>query len=1017
VATNAKVNGLFVGIVRKYSNKTIKRLTTTAFNHLQLKRIPPQPQFIAFEPSLNSYIQGYDRRILVRDARKIWQNKNFCIFTAKDFERLIGYDLCMGASRQKTYGPRPVRYYDDSSDIGISNLSIPQVKSEDSNSQLSTMEHISNKKSTIKNFLTGVLYCVPRTKNRKIYKELIYNHNMKFKDWLKILSIAGVIFSAKQATASTSLRGRVYNQSDSMPITLTNTRTGQKDSTKVGRLAPNEYVFSNSWTWQVGDTAKIVLRDTTNNKKDSTFAIATYQNLFDWMPTLCLGGWGAQIRYAKGSQEIMNSLTSDSAYAKICTDNTLYGKFKIRDLPYYIRSYAVCFDLTAMNPVPSPGTQATITVRSDSFAGSITGTINNILWDACVLADSLNLTSQPQPTNITITPTAWPDTVDVDTSLQRSAKFENKTDLERKVGTAQSNIKGNIQSKNISLEPYHFNGDETTAVFSDWTPQPVDTGEAIINYTFVGDTNITKSETTFVRYKDINTVSVSAPETLEVGKPESLEVRLKNEGNVRPDSSNINITMLPYYSDNAKVSLAPGQDTTITFVYTPTIDDIGNRKIKAVTTTPGDQNSSNDAESTYVTVISQQPPTPGWHQKANMPTQIPGKYVKDGGSLVSIVNDADGDTIFAFRGNKSNEFYLYSTLNNTWDEKDSMDFGRKPTDTTKINKKRIDKGSALAYDGLNTIYAIKGNTNELWEYDIASDSWNFKRFIDSVKKFKKGSTIAFQDNKLFILAGGQKTTDNNFFAYDTATNLIDTLTSAPLGPFTKKWKDGSSMVSSGENIYALKGGDKYNAFWIYNKNSDNWNELESIPQVHPQIGRKTKVGDGGAIAINKEDSLIYAIKGKGKQDFWQYDISTGIWSYLDTIPRLNQNKKSVPKGGAALAATNDTVYLLKGNKLNEFWSYVPIPLPGTKALSKSSDSEVRTIATMQSEQNGLIHKSIKVTSKPEFRVYNSLGQEIKTFYANEEDVHNIQLNGLSRGIYFIKSPDVNLKTEKIVIVK
>ncbi|MEO0076581.1 MAG: choice-of-anchor J domain-containing protein, partial [candidate division WOR-3 bacterium] len=45
-----------------------------------------------------------------------------------------------------------------------------------------------------------------------------------------------------------------------------------------------------------------------------------------------------------------------------------------------------------------------------------------------------------------------------------------------------------------------------------------------------------------------------------------------------------------------------------------------------------------------------------WVSRAGMPSLVPGKYVKDGGALVS-VNDS---VIYAFRGNKSNEFYQYS---------------------------------------------------------------------------------------------------------------------------------------------------------------------------------------------------------------------------------------------------------------------------------------------------------------------------------------------------------------------
>ena len=51
--------------------------------------------------------------------------------------------------------------------------------------------------------------------------------------------------------------------------------------------------------------------------------------------------------------------------------------------------------------------------------------------------------------------------------------------------------------------------------------------------------------------------------------------------------------------------------------------------------------------------------SPGWASKESMPSQVSGKYVADGGALVTVNGTKDGDVIYAFRG-KSREFYQYT---------------------------------------------------------------------------------------------------------------------------------------------------------------------------------------------------------------------------------------------------------------------------------------------------------------------------------------------------------------------
>ncbi len=70
----------------------------------------------------------------------------------------------------------------------------------------------------------------------------------------------------------------------------------------------------------------------------------------------------------------------------------------------------------------------------------------------------------------------------------------------------------------------------------------------------------------------------------------------------------------------------------------------------------------------------------GWAQKESIPTQVLGKYVKEGGAITVTT----AEEIFAFRGQRSKEFYKYTS--GTWTLMESIPFGYKPGTTT-INRK------------------------------------------------------------------------------------------------------------------------------------------------------------------------------------------------------------------------------------------------------------------------------------------------------------------------------------------
>jgi len=412
-------------------------------------------------------------------------------------------------------------------------------------------------------------------------------------------------------------------------------------------------------------------------------------------------------------------------------------------------------------------------------------------------------------------------------------------------------------------------------------------------------------------------------------------------------------------------------------------------------------------------------------------------FIRDGGALVTVSGDKDGISLYAFRGNKSNEFYMFN--GDTWAKMCTIPYGTKPTDPLKINKKKIGKGAALCFDNNHTIYATKGNgTRELWKYDILAHTWTQDSFVPVPKVLKGGTSIAYLGGKVYLLAGNQKKTDTaNFFVYDVGTNAWSALADLELGPNTKVWKDGSCLALLDDTIYALKGGDKLNFFYAYDISSNTWTASESIPRMDSLYGKwkKLTVKDGGAMCA--VDGAIYAIKGGGANVFWKYTTTEG-WTRLESIPRLH--KKSVPKTGAALAYANSKVWLLKGNNTPEFWCYTPSSMSNVKAqMSKpillsgvmAEPTNIYPFMLYQNSPNPFnsqtaIRYSIPRECNVSLSIYDITGKLVKTLMNETMNpgVYTISWNGndndgrkVGQGVYFyiLKTTDEEMQKKMLML--
>jgi hypothetical protein len=427
---------------------------------------------------------------------------------------------------------------------------------------------------------------------------------------------------------------------------------------------------------------------------------------------------------------------------------------------------------------------------------------------------------------------------------------------------------------------------------------------------------------------------------------------------------------------------------------------------------------------------------PGWTQKDSIPEADDiklGKYVKDGGSLVAV-----GADVYCLPGNKSARFYKYTA--GAWDTtlaKIPWSIKYKPgaqIDSLKINKKNIGKGAALCYDGMNTIYATKGNSTwEFFAYDISANTWTNRAFLPTAKAPKVGTSIAYLDGYVYLLAGGLKNTDI-FFKYFVSGDTWITLPNPSYG--VKPWKAGSAMTEFEGKLYAIKGGEKPNYFVSYDpatgwiSPSDTMTTFDSVWGGSAWKYKKVYLKDGADLTGG--DGVLYAMKGGGSFNFFKYTTGTGwMQLQLDTIPRLT--KKSVPKTGASLTYGNGVVYLIKGNKTPEFWQYVPQEKSNIKYQKSNINTSIQTdnprfqipdSRFLNVNPNPFINTTairynVPTSGNVSIKLYNSTGSLIQTLNSGYHDQgdYTLNLSNISSGVYFLRYQHNKSTSELKLIVQ
>jgi hypothetical protein len=379
------------------------------------------------------------------------------------------------------------------------------------------------------------------------------------------------------------------------------------------------------------------------------------------------------------------------------------------------------------------------------------------------------------------------------------------------------------------------------------------------------------------------------------------------------------------YSQTLTLTLAPGQDSTLTFPEWPRPHMPGQYTTRCSTACPFDTIPANDIAFGAFAIHAVAADT-GWQQLSPVPPGARNKRVKDGGCLSYLEEPLNGVSyVYLLKGANRLEFYRYNTITSAWEPRESI-----PAYGSSGKKKAVKKGGTITTDAANQkLYAAKGgNTREWWMYDPALSQsgtypWIQKPDVPTgavaIKEGNGSTALRIADTTwIYLLKCGST---QEFYAYNTSTDTWRTLAPAPLGPSGRGFKKGSSLAAHAGKVYCLKG--NYNELYVYDPATNTWASRVALP-FYGNSGRKKKAGDGSAMDSDGIVSL-YALKGGNTLEFWQYRDDSNRWRQRADMPA--GAGRQVRGGGDIAFIRNLGIFCAtKGSSTDEFYRYLPSPV-------------------------------------------------------------------------------------------
>jgi len=251
-------------------------------------------------------------------------------------------------------------------------------------------------------------------------------------------------------------------------------------------------------------------------------------------------------------------------------------------------------------------------------------------------------------------------------------------------------------------------------------------------------------------------------------------------------------------------------------------------------------------------------------------------------------------------------------------------------------RRKVQSGALSYAPTTKRLYALKGkNTNEFWRFDPATGIWDTLAPMPtepSGSKARDGCDLTFDPDigdsgVLWALKGGGRT---DFYYYDIGRDswtsrrgvfLVDTHRVV----ISRLPKKGAAIVyvpghSAMGDVFCIPGNNSNN-FLRYDIAHDTWDFAPDVP-VQPLHRKKCKYGSD--LAYNSDTDRVYVLKGSNTVEAYGYSfdpVRGDSWrDTLDMVSLLGPTRRTV-RGGGCMTSLGGDLFALKGGNRQEFWRY------------------------------------------------------------------------------------------------
>jgi hypothetical protein len=206
-----------------------------------------------------------------------------------------------------------------------------------------------------------------------------------------------------------------------------------------------------------------------------------------------------------------------------------------------------------------------------------------------------------------------------------------------------------------------------------------------------------------------------------------------------------------------------------------------------------------------------------------------------------------------------------------------------------------------------------GGSSRVWSYDIESQTW--RALASAPTGVESGGAISNLFSGCdFAFVGGES---SRFFATGTACRAPGVLgdTPAPVGVGSALAAAIGLVGSPVDWVYAFRG-DGTSDFWQYSISQNKWKILPQAP---------APVGEGAALVeVQNCDGdwtrfrfQIAALRGGNSRDFWCFDIESSVWVTGQGVPPA---PGAIGSGGSLAQMQGlGSIYALPGGGTSDFF--------------------------------------------------------------------------------------------------